>query len=58
MTMEPDSVYTPQARVETPDGMGTVIKDCCLTEENPYPMVWVLLDSGDNPQRYRPEELS
>ncbi len=50
--------YTPQARVETPDGTGTVIKDCRLFEENPYPTVWVLLDSGDNPQRYRPEELS
>ncbi len=47
-------------RVTTPDGRARVIKDCrepwpeCPTHDR----VWVLLDVGDNPQRYRPEELS
>ncbi len=44
--------------VNTPDGYGRVIKDCRLAEVDPYPLVWVRLHSGDNPQSYRPEELS
>ncbi len=50
--------YQPDERVHTPDGPGSVIADRRLEDQPPHDSVWVLLDSGDNPQRYDPEELS
>lgn len=47
-------------RIHTPDGPGLVIKDCRrLPSPDPasHETVWVLLDAGDNPQPYRPNQI-
>lgn len=48
--------------VHTPLGKGKVIKDCRNPGPHPlgfaYDAVWVLLDGGDNPQRFLPSEVT
>lgn len=56
---KPTDAFNAAQRVTTPEGSGTVIKDCRWGLNEPFhDTIWVLLDSGTNPQRYAPGEIA